>query len=494
MTQDPLILALDQGTTSSRAILFSKDGRLLHSSQKELTQYYPKAGWVEQNANDIWEDTLQVARDVIRQAGGVSRIAGIGITNQRETVVLWDRATGEPVHRAIVWQDRRTADFCQGLKEKNLEDIISAKTGLLIDPYFSCSKIRWLLQNNDRAATLADQGRLAFGTIDSFLLWKLTGGKEHATDVTNASRTGLFNIIEQDWDDELLEIYDIPRSILPDIKDNAADFGTTIPDLFGRELSIGGMAGDQHAALFGQCCFETGMIKSTYGTGCFALMNIGPAFKPSRNRLLTTPAYRLNGAMTYAIEGSIFMAGAVVQWLRDELQIIQDAAESEALALSVEDNHGVYLIPAFTGLGAPHWKPEARAAIVGLTRGAGKAHIARAALEAQAYQTMDLLGAMEDDSGIHAERLRVDGGLVSNGFVCQFLADILQIPLDVPKVTETTALGAAYLAGLQTGVYNDLEELSAQWQEDKTFEAAMSPEQSEAYYREWQKYLSLFLS
>ncbi len=490
--QNPLILALDQGTTSTRTILFSTEGEILESSQIELKQHYPKAGWVEQDANDIWQDVLQTARQVVKNSNAIDNIAAIGITNQRETVILWDRQTGKPVYNAIVWQDRRTADFCKSLKEKGLEDTVTSKTGLLIDPYFSCSKISWVLQHNEEARELADKGQLAFGTVDSFLVWKLTGGKQHVTDITNASRTGLYNIVTQEWDDELLQIYDIPKNILPEVKDSVALFGETDKDIFGKVLPIGGIAGDQQAALFGQCCFEKGMIKSTYGTGCFALMNIGQDFVKSKNRLLTTPAYRLNGEIHYAVEGSIFMAGAVVQWLRDELHMIDEASETEALAYSVEDNNGVYLIPAFTGLGAPHWKPDARAAIMGLTRGANSAHIARAALEAQAYQTKDLLGAMESDSGIQANRLRVDGGLVANKFVTQFLADTLQRPIDVPKITETTALGAAYLAGLYAGIYKDLDDLSQRWQEDKIFEPEMPEDQSEKLYKEWLGYLSLF--
>lgn len=490
---EPLILALDQGTTSSRAILFSPNGEIRFSSQIELKQHYPKAGWVEQDASDIWRDTLKVSQDVIQQAGGADDIAAIGITNQRETTVFWNKETGEPVHNAIVWQDRRTAEFCKNLKEQGLEDKIVSKTGLLIDPYFSCSEINWILQHNDVARNLADQGMLAFGTVDSFLIWKLTGGKEHVTDVTNASRTGLYNIVEQKWDDELLEIYGVPKDILPDVKDSVTLFGETDPELFGKTLAIGGVAGDQQSALIGQCCFEKGMIKSTYGTGCFALMNIGSEFIKSENRILTTAAYRLNGEMAYALEGSIFMAGAVIQWLRDELCMIEQASDTEKLALSVDDNNGVYLIPAFTGLGAPHWRPDARAAIMGLTRGANRAHIARAALEAQAYQTMDLLGAMKADSGIDFERLRVDGGLVANNFVCQFLADILQTSIDVPKVTETTALGAAYLAGLYAGIYKDLDDLSGRWQEDKIFTPKMPQNESSDLYKCWSEYLAHFL-
>ena len=489
------LLAIDQGTTSSRAILFDRNANMLHSAQKELPQHYPKPGWVEHDAKDIWQDTLTTAQDVIKKAGGAQNIAAIGITNQRETTILWDRDTGQPIYNAIVWQDRRTADFCQSLKnkDKGLGKMISSKTGLLLDPYFSASKIKWILDHVDGARDKADQGKLAFGTVDSWLLWNLTGGKSHATDTTNAARTNLFNIITNEWDQELLNLYDIPAQIIPEVKDNAADFGVTDTALFGAAIPIGGMAGDQHAALIGQTCFDTGMIKATYGTGCFALMNIGTAFKPSKNRLLTTPAYRLNGQTHYAIEGSIFMAGATIQWLRDGLEMIKHAADSEALATSVKDNDGVYMIPAFTGLGAPHWKAEAKASIMGLTRGSTKAHIARAALEAQAYQSMDLLGAMIDDTGVTPETLRVDGGLTANKFVCQFLADITRISIDVPMNTETTALGAAFLAGLSAGIYQDLDALKQTWQLRQKYTAKMEEQEAHQYYEQWRRYLAAVL-
>jgi glycerol kinase len=484
------LLAIDQGTTSSRAIIFNRDGREVYSAQREFAQHYPKAGWVEHDANEIWAGVLACAREVLDQAGEAKDIAAIGITNQRETVVMWDRSTGQPIHRAIVWQDRRTSDFCGSLVKDGHEAIIQDKTGLLIDPYFSCSKVKWILDHVDGARQKAAKGDLAFGTIDSFLLWKLTGGKVHATDATNAARTGLFNIRTQAWDQELLKLYDVPESILPEVKDNVAAFGETAADLLGAPIMVGGMAGDQHAAMIGQCCFEEGMIKSTYGTGCFALMNIGPEFKVSQNRLLTTPAYRFDGKVTYAVEGSIFMAGAIVQWLRDSLNIIGTAQESEALAGSINDNGGVYMIPAFTGLGAPHWKPEARAAIMGLTRGVGKAEVARAALEAQGYQTRDLMAAMENDSGIKAAALRVDGRLVANRFVCQFLADILQVDIHVPNSLETTALGAAYLAGLQAGFYDGLDDLSLQWQQKRSYKPVMESAEADRLYSEWSGYLS----
>lgn len=490
---ETFILAIDQGTTSSRSILFSKEGKPVHTAQKELTQHYPHSGWVEQDAGEIWTDTLATARQAIAKAGSVENIAAIGITNQRETVVLWDKETLEPLCRAIVWQDRRTSEFCRGLKERGLEDMVSSKTGLLIDPYFSCSKIRWALENVDAVAKAAQEKRLAFGTIDSFLLMKLTGGAVHATDITNASRTGLFNIRSQKWDHDLLELYDIPEDILPEVKDNVGLFGQTDPDLFGGKIDIGGMAGDQQAALIGQCCFEKGMIKSTYGTGCFALMNTGSECIQSKNRLLSSIGYRINGDVTYILEGSIFVAGAVIQWLRDELQIIAEAPESEQLARSIQSNDGVYFIPAFTGLGAPHWQPDARASIMGLSRGTGKAHITRAALEAQAYQTQDLLGAMEKDSGIHPERLRVDGGLVANSFVCQFLADILRLEIDVPDVPETTALGAAYLAGLHAGIYDDLDSLAEIWSAESHYSPDMPLQRSVELTHGWRACLDKML-
>lgn len=486
---DSYLLAIDQGTTSSRAIIFNARGESLYQAQKELTQHYPQNGWVEHDANQIWEDTLEVTKEVIKRAGGAKSIAALGITNQRETTIAWNRDTGELIYNAIVWQDRRTAKFCEELRGQGLEGTISEKTGLLLDPYFSASKIKWILDNVEGAQELADTGKLAVGTVECFLLWKLTGGKIHASDYTNAARTGLFNIITHQWDTELLDFYDVPKSILPEVKDNIDDYGYTDPDLFGAPIKIGGMAGDQHAALIGQACFQRGMIKSTYGTGCFALMNIGGAFKQSQNRLLTTPAYRLNGQTTYAIEGSIFMAGAIVQWLRDGLSIIDHASETEALANSLESNEGVYLIPAFTGLGAPHWQPEARAAIFGMTRKTDKAHFARAALEAQAYQTLDLMDAMVKDSGITPESLRVDGGLVANQFVCQFLADITRCIIDVPVNTETTALGAAFLAGLSCGMFESLEHISNVWAQKDQFTPQMPITQRDELYQRWKYYI-----
>lgn len=478
------LLAIDQGTTSSRAILFTAQGAVVSLQQKEFKQYYPQKGWVEHDPMDIWNDTLEVCRAVIAHAPhDAERIAAIGITNQRETTIVWDRKSGKPVYNAIVWQDRRTADLCDKLKKDGHEKTISAKTGLLLDPYFSATKIAWILENVKGAREKAEKGELAFGTVDTWLLWNLTEGKVHATDATNAARTMLYNIVEQAWDDELLKLFDIPKSLLPEVKDNVADFGTT--GLLGNELTIGGMAGDQQAAVIGQACFEKGMVKSTYGTGCFALMNIGDTFKASQNKLLTTIAYRLNGKATYAVEGSIFVAGAAIQWLRDGLQLFDDAAQSEAMARSVDDNNGVYFVPAFTGLGAPYWNPHARAIISGLTRDSSAAHIVRAALEAQAYQTLDLMAAMEADSGYKPALIRADGGLVSNQFVCQFLTDMLDTPVEIPAVTETTAWGAACLAGLQSGVFKSLDDIAKGWRPGRHYAPHMKPAQRETLYKGW---------
>ncbi len=477
------ILAIDQGTTSSRAILFSLDGDILDLKQRELTLHYPHKGWVEQNPEDIWADTLWACQEILSAAK--TPPTAIGITNQRETTVIWDRETGKPIYNAIVWQDRRTADRCQSLKDAGHEDLIQRKTGLLLDPYFSATKMAWILDNVDGARQSASQGSLAFGTIDTYLLWRLTGGKLHATDVTNASRTMLYNIVDQKWDDELLALFNIPHSLLPVVQDCAADFGVTDPEIVGSAIQIGGIAGDQQAALIGQACFSPGMIKSTYGTGCFALMNIGDAFKVSQNRLLTTPAYRLNGKITYAIEGSIFVAGAAVQWLRDGLGLFDHAAKSEDMATSVEDNNGVYFVPAFTGLGAPYWQPDAKALITGLSRETSAAHIVRAALEAQAYQTQDLMGAMQADAGTDPDVIRADGGLVANVFVCQFLADMLGKPVEIPHVAETTAWGAACLAALHMGIFEDLEAISSRWRPEKRYEPHMSRNDRELLYKGW---------
>lgn len=484
----PTILAIDQGTTSSRAILFSAAGEILATRQKELTLHYPRNGWVEQDPVEIWNDTLWACRSVMEGApDAAAAIAAMGITNQRETTIVWGRKTGEPVYNAIVWQDRRTAVQCQQLKQAGHEDSVRAKTGLLLDPYFSGTKLAWILDNVDGARKRADAGDLAFGTVDCYLLWKMTGGRVHATDATNAGRTMLFNIVTQDWDDDLLRLLNIPRSVLPEVRDNVSDFGTSDPALLGRSFPIGGMAGDQQAAMVGQACFAEGMVKSTYGTGCFALMNIGTSFRESQNRLLTTPAYRLNGEMVYAIEGSIFVSGAAVQWLRDGLRLFRSASESEGIARSVKDTNGVYLVPAFTGMGAPYWDADARGLLCGLTRDATAAHITRAALEAQAYQTRDLMSAMAADTGKEIETIRADGGLVSNSFVCQFLADILDCPVEIPRVAETTALGAAYLAGLQVGVYNGLDDITNAWNRDHHYTPTMNADRREQLYAGWRK-------
>ena len=479
---DPALLAIDQGTTSSRAILFSKRGDIIAARQKELKLHYPHKGWVEQNPRDIWRDTLWACRGAI---AGADNIAAIGIANQRETTIIWNRETGKPIYNAIVWQDRRSADFCRALKEAGHEAMVRGRTGLLLDPYFSATKIHWILSNVDGARAQAEAGELAFGTVDSWLLWQLTGGAVHATDATNAARTMLFNIGTQRWDDELLSLFDIPKAMLPEVKDNVADFGCTSKDLLGCQIPIGAMIGDQQAALVGQACFAEGMVKSTYGTGCFVLMNIGESFRQSQSRLLTTIAYRLEGKVSYATEGSIFVAGAAVQWLRDGLGLFSDAAESEAIATSVADNNGVYFVPAFTGLGAPYWDPHARASITGLTRDSTAAHITRAALEAQAYQTLDLLAAMNADSEHNPDVIRADGGLMTNSFVCQFLADMLDKPVEIPKNTETTAMGAAYLAGLQVGVYDGLDDISSAWQCERFYSPQMDSVNRKALYDDW---------
>lgn len=473
-----LLLAIDQGTTSSRAILFDRLGTALLSAQKELTQHFPADGQVEHDADEIWQDTLEVCREVLAKAEG-HEVLAIGITNQRETTVLWERATGRPVHHAIVWQDRRTAALCRELEAEGLAEPIRARTGLVIDSYFSGTKLAWLLDHVPGARARAERGELAFGTVDSWLLWNLTGGRLHATDASNAARTMLFDIKRQAWDEDMLRRLRIPASLLPEVRDSAGDFGATDPALFGRAIPIRGVAGDQHAATFGQACFEPGMMKSTYGTGCFALLNTGQEMVASRNRMLTTLCWRLNGEVTYALEGSIFVAGAAIQWLRDGLGVIRSAAETDALARSLGDNAGVYLVPAFTGLGAPYWDPDARGAIFGLTRDTGQRHLVRAALEAVGYQTADLLAAMKDDvdaagcRGLPAS-LRVDGGMVANDWVCQWLADVCAVPVERPKVIETTALGAASLAGLGIGLYGSLAEIGRAWACQQRFAPGMA--------------------
>ena len=472
--EPPFVLAIDQGTTSTRAILFDAMARPVALAQRELAQHYLNLGWVEHDPEDIWRDTLAVLRDAVARSGeGVEHIAAIGITNQRETVVVWDRLTGRPVYNAIVWQDRRTADLCARLKQDGAEPMVSAKTGLLLDPYFSGTKLAWILDNVAGTRARAEQGELAFGTVDSFLLWRLTGGKIHATDATNAGRTLLFDIVRQCWDEELLRMLDIPPSLLPTVQDSAGVFGHTEPDILGRSIPIAGVAGDQQAALFGQACFRRGMAKSTYGTGCFLLMNIGEQPVMSRTRLLTTPAYRLNGRTTYALEGSIFVAGAAIKWLRDRLRLVADAIETDAMAARVPDSHGVYMVPAFVGLGAPHWDPNARGLISGLTLDVSGDHLVRAALEAVAYQTLDLTDAMAADVGSGTEAIRIDGGMAVNNWLGQFLADMLQAPIERPSGVETTALGAAFLAGLAVGIWSDLETLERMWSLERRFEPRM---------------------
>lgn len=492
MTGEPLLLAIDQGTTSSRAIIFGKDGCAHATSQQEFTQYFPNDGWVEHDAEEIWESVLNVCRDVLTKVDQHD-VVSIGITNQRETTVVWDRRTGAPVYNAIVWQDRRTSAYCADLKGKYAEADVTARTGLLLDPYFSATKLRWILENVEGAREKAQRGDLAFGTVDSFLLWRLTNGRVHATDATNASRTNLYNIHTGKWDDELLKLFDIPASVLPEVKDSSADFGETDPEIFSRPIPIGGIAGDQQAAAFGQCCFKQGMIKSTYGTGCFVLLNTGRQAVASENKLLTTVGYQLNGETTYASEGSIFVAGAAVQWLRDGLGLIESAAETQRLAHETDNNHGVYLVPAFTGLGAPHWDPDARGAIFGLTRDTGPGEFARAALESVCFQTHDLLEAMARD-GVHPTHLRVDGGMVANDWLCQFLADIVDIDVERPSVLETTALGAAYLAGLQSGLYQDLEEISEHWNLQAQFHAHMESDVRDHIISGWRKAVSRTLT
>ncbi len=480
------LLAIDQGTTSSRAILFDARGARLAMGQQEFTQHYPHDGWVEHDAEEIWSTTLAVCRAALAKNGdAVRRIAGIGITNQRETTVVWERATGKPIYRAIVWQDRRTAELCEKLRAAGHESVVSAKTGLLLDPYFSASKIAWILDHVPGARERAERGELAFGTIDSFLLWRLTGGASHCTDATNASRTLLFDIHRQQWDDELLALFRVPRALLPQVRDCAAEFGHTVPALLGTAIPVRGMAGDQQAALIGQGCFAPGMVKSTYGTGCFLVMNTGAQVVQSKNRLLATVGYRLNGQTTYALEGSIFVAGAAVQWLRDGLQLIKSAAETEALARSTGDAGGVYLVPAFTGLGAPYWDPHARGAIFGLTRDTGIGQIVTAGLQSVCYQTADLMRAMTSDGAQPPQALRVDGGMVVNNWVVQFLADILGVEVDRPVVTETTALGAAYLAGLQAGVFDSTDQITQFWQCERRFLPQMTPERRQVLYAGW---------
>lgn len=479
------LLAIDQGTTSSRAIVFDARGTQVAVAQQEFHQYFPRDGWVEHDAVEIWDSTLAVCREVLDKSGvQASDLAGIGITNQRETTVVWDRETGEPIHHAIVWQDRRTASLCTKFKSDGHEALVVERTGLLIDPYFSATKVAWLLDNVEGARKRAEAGELAFGTVDTWLLWNLTNGQSHYTDATNASRTALFNIHNQDWDDDLLALFRVPKALLPEVLDCADEYGETNPEWLGAPVKVAGIAGDQHAALIGQACFEPGMAKSTYGTGCFLMLNTGDKALRSENRLLTTMAYRLNGKPCYAIEGSIFVAGAAMQWLRDGLRLITHASESAGHAETVGVDNPVYLVPAFTGLGAPHWDPNARGAILGLTRDTGIAEIVTAGLQSVCYQTKDLVRAIRND-GARLESIRVDGGMAVNDWVMQFLCDILNVTVDRPKVTETTALGAAYLAGLQTGVFESLEQISDMWECERQFRPDMKPALRESLYAGW---------
>jgi len=485
------ILALDQGTTSSRAILFDGAGAIHAVAQREFRQIFPQSGWVEHNPAEIWQSQHAAAQEVFSKARvSTSEVAAIGITNQRETAIIWDRRTGEPIHNAIVWQDRRTAGFCDQLKRDGHLAAVQQKTGLVIDAYFSGSKIRWLLENVPGARPRAERGELAFGTVDSWLLWKLTGGAIHATDASNASRTMLYNIHTRQWDDELLRLLNVPRAILPAVRSSSEVYGQTAAGIFDRPIPIAGIAGDQQAALFGQTCFSRGLAKNTYGTGCFMLMNIGTEPISSRHKLLTTVAWDIGGQFEYALEGSVFIGGAVVQWLRDGLEMIQSAAEIESLAASVPDSGGVYIVPAFAGLGAPHWDQYARGTITGITRGTSRAHFARAALECIAFQVADILDVMREDSGVQMAELRVDGGAAANDLMLQFQADLLGVPVVRPKVTETTALGAAYLAGLAVGYWKSRDEVRAKWAVQRRFEPKMDRAEAEHRRRRWTEALS----
>jgi len=492
------LLAIDQGTTSTRAMVFDSAGNIIATSAEPLEQHFPQPGWVEHDAAEIWGSVISVCRNAIKSAGGVENITAIGITNQRETTVIWDKKTGAPLHKAIVWQDRRTANFCDELRGQGLNDLVRDKTGLVLDPYFSGTKLKWLLDKVDPTRKASARGDICFGTIDSWLIWKLTNGAVHATDATNAARTMLYDIGCGQWDDELLQLLNVPREVLPEVKPSCAEFGGTDASLFGKSIAISGVAGDQQAASVGQACFKPGMIKSTYGTGCFVLANTGSDKTLSANKLLTTVAYQLGNETTYALEGSIFMAGATMQWLRDQMGLFEDAAQTEAMAKAADANSGVYLVPAFAGLGAPYWDAHARGALVGLTRGAGKCEIVRAGLEAVAFQTRDLMVAIDADMRLAdlgaPTRLRVDGGMVANNWFLQFLADILNMPVDRARINETTALGVAYLAGLQAGVYSNLENIEQQWQADATFEPQMSEGERDQRYAGWQQAVGRVLS
>lgn len=483
------ILSLDQGTTSSRAILFNQKGEIVHISQREFTQYFPKPGWVEHNANEIWGSVLAVIATVLSEASiKPEQVAAIGITNQRETTVVWDKHTGLPIYNAIVWQSRQTADICEQLKQQGYDDMFREKTGLLIDPYFSGTKVKWILDNVEGAREKAEKGDLLFGTIDTWLIWKLSGGRAHVTDYSNASRTLLFNIHTLQWDEEILTILGIPKSMLPEVRPSSEVYAKTIPHhFFGVEVPIAGAAGDQQAALFGQACFEEGMAKNTYGTGCFMLMNTGEKAVQSKHGLLTTIAWGIDGKVEYALEGSIFVAGSAIQWLRDGLRMIKQASDSETYAEKVDSTDGVYVVPAFVGLGTPYWDSDVRGAVFGLTRGTTKEHFIRATLESLAYQTKDVLAAMEADSGIALKTLRVDGGAVKNNFLMQFQSDMLGVPVERPVINETTALGAAYLAGLAVGYWKDRKEIASQWQLERQFEPKMEKEKQEKLYNGWKK-------
>ncbi|EEL89196.1 glycerol kinase [Bacillus cereus] len=483
------ILSLDQGTTSSRAILFNKEGKIVHSAQKEFTQHFPKPGWVEHNAQEIWGSILAVIATCLSEADvKPEQIAGIGITNQRETAVVWDKTTGKPIYNAIVWQSRQTVEICDELKEKGYSEMVREKTGLLIDAYFSGTKVKWILDNVEGAREKAENGELLFGTIDTWLVWKLSGGKAHVTDYSNASRTLMFNIHDLQWDDELLDMLTVPKSMLPEVRPSSEIYGETIDyHFFGQNVPIAGVAGDQQAALFGQACFGEGMAKNTYGTGCFMLMNTGEKAVASEHGLLTTIAWGLDGKVNYALEGSIFVAGSAIQWLRDGMRMFKDASESEVYASRVASTDGVYVVPAFVGLGTPYWDSEVRGAMFGVTRGTTKEHFIRATLESLAYQTKDVLCAMEADSGIKLNTLRVDGGAVKNNFLMQFQSDMLDVPVERPVINETTALGAAYLAGLAVGYWKNQDEIKEQWHMDKRFTPAMEAETSEELYAGWKK-------
>ncbi|UCZ54179.1 glycerol kinase GlpK [Bacillus shivajii] len=489
MNHTNYILSLDQGTTSSRAIIFNHEGEIVQTAQQEFTQIFPKTGWVEHNANEIWSSILSVIAECLNKAEvKASEIASIGITNQRETTVVWDKDTGKPIYNAIVWQSRQTDEICEELRRKNYNDLFRQKTGLLIDAYFSGTKVKWILDNVEGAREKAEEGKLLFGTVDTWLIWKLSGGKVHVTDYTNASRTLMYNIHELKWDDELLDILNVPKSMLPEVRPSSEIYGKTIDyHFFGEEVPIAGAAGDQQAALFGQACYEKGMAKNTYGTGCFMLMNTGEEAVQSKHGLLTTIAWGLDGKVEYALEGSIFVAGSAVQWLRDGLRMIKSASETERYAENVPSTDGVYVVPAFVGLGTPYWDSEVRGAIFGLTRGTEKEHFIRATVESLAYQTKDVVEAMEADSSIELKKLRVDGGAVANNFLMQFQADVLNVPVERPVVHETTALGAAYLAGLAVGFWYGKDEIAKQWKINHTFESKMPKEKREQLYRGWKK-------